>query len=271
MSVFLLFLLALAGGTLTTLFWIPEDELGGGYFKVNALVVLGLLATATSTLAAADFDPFAAHPAAGPVLLAVALGSIALYYMAAWRGTWGLGHRAVAVALLATGGLMWLAAPTLIQHPSPLPHRGLLLSLALVSSSLLLGWSLVTMLLGHWYLVVPRLSFRYLESFCRVLLAVIVLRLLAVGASLAVAATVDPAIAPQPLEMVIGFGGQGMFFWFRILWGLAMPLLLGWMSLDCARRQANQSATGILYVLLVGSFIGDITGLYLTLSTGVPL
>jgi len=271
MSVFLLFLLALAGGALTTLYWIPEEELGGGYFKVNALVVLGLLATAAATQAVENFQPFAAHPTVGPLLFVIALVGTALYYATAWRGAWRLGRWPLTAALLATGGLILLAGPALIQHPSPLPHRSLLLGLALVSSSLLLGWSLVTMLLGHWYLVVPRLSFRYLEIFCRVLLAVVVLRLLAVGASLWVAAAVDPAISPHPLQMVIDFGGQGMFFWFRVLWGLAMPLLLGWMALDCARRNANQSATGILYVLLVGSFIGDITGFYLTLSTGVPL
>ena len=36
--------------------------------------------------------------------------------------------------------------------------RELLLVAALVTSSLLLGWSLVTMLLGHWYLVAPGLA-----------------------------------------------------------------------------------------------------------------
>ena len=86
MSVFLLFLLALAGGTLTTLYWIPEEELGGGYFKVNALVVLGLLATAAATPWVAEFDPFAAHPTAGPLLLLVAVAATALYYAVAWRG-----------------------------------------------------------------------------------------------------------------------------------------------------------------------------------------
>ena len=46
MGVLLLFLLALAFGTLTTLYWVPEDDLGAGYFKVNGLVVLGLLTVA---------------------------------------------------------------------------------------------------------------------------------------------------------------------------------------------------------------------------------
>ena len=55
------------------------------------------------------------------------------------------------------------------------------------------------------------------------------------------------------------------------MWGLAIPLLLAVMSLTCARQRANQSATGILYVLVMGSLIGEITALYLTLITGVPV
>jgi hypothetical protein len=62
-----------------------------------------------------------------------------------------------------------------------------------------------------------------------------------------------------------------MFFWFRLMWGLAIPLLLAVMALTCARQRANQSATGILYVLVMGSLIGEITALYLTLITGVPV
>ena len=77
------------------------------------------------------------------------------------------------------------------------------------------------MLLGHWYLVAPKLAFRHLVIFCRVLLATVFLRLLAVGARLAVAAGVDERVEPNPLRLVAGFEGQGIFFWFRLLWGLA--------------------------------------------------
>ena len=48
MGVFFLFLLALAVGSLTTLYWIPEDDLGRGYFQMNALIILGLLGLATA-------------------------------------------------------------------------------------------------------------------------------------------------------------------------------------------------------------------------------
>jgi hypothetical protein len=146
-----------------------------------------------------------------------------------------------------------------------------LLDAALLSSALLLGWSLITMLLGHWYLVAPKLTFRHLVVFCRVLLAMVFLRLLTVGASLAAAASVDARIEPHPLRLAASFEGQGIFFWFRLLWGLAIVLPLAWMALHCARQRSNQSATGILYVVVVGAFIGEITGYYLSVTTGVPL
>src|SRR5436309_3373993 len=147
MIAFLLFLLATAAGSLATLYWIPEADLGRGYFQMNALVVLGLLGLA----------------------LAVAL------------------------------------------------------------------------------------------------------RLLVLGATLAAAGTVDPRVEPNPLRLLTGLSGQGIFFWFRLLWGLAVPLVLAAMALHCARQRSNQSATGILYVVVVGTFIGEITGYFLTVTTGVPV
>ncbi len=141
---------------------------------------------------------------------------------------------------------------------------------ALGSSALLLGWSLVAMLLGHWYLVAPGLTFRHLVVFCWVLLGTVVLRFLAISATLASAYSVEVMVEPHPLRMLTTIQGQGMFFWFRVLWGLGIPLALAAMSLHCARRRANQSATGILYVLVVGTFIGELTGYYLAVTTGVP-
>ena len=129
----------------------------------------------------------------------------------------------------------------------------------------------MTMLLGHWYLVVPGLRFRHLVIFCQVLLGVVLARILAVTLSLVFAASVDPLVEPHPLRILVGLSGHGMFFWFRLMWGLAIPLLLAVMALTCARQRANQSATGILYVLVMGSLIGEITALYLTLITGVPV
>ena len=271
MGVFLLFLLAVVLGSLSTLYWIPEDDMGRGYFQMNALVVLGLLGLAVAVVALHPFRPFGDRPLAGWIALGAALAGAFLYYAAIWRERWDLCRWPLGLATAGTLAALLLAGPHLVATFTPLPHRGALLAAGLLSSALLLGWSLVTMLLGHWYLVAPKLTFRHLVVFCRVLLAVVLLRLLTVGASLAVAAGVDERIEPHPLRLLAGFAGQGIFFWFRLLWGLVIVLPLAWMSLHCARQRSNQSATGILYVVVVGAFIGEITGYYLSVTTGVPV
>ncbi len=271
MGVFFLFAVALAVGTLCTLFWIPEAELGRGYFQMNALVALGLLGLAAAVAWLHPMNLFGDHAGPGSAALAASLLGCLLYWMAIWRQHWRWARGAAALALLGGGATLLLAGRALTRTDIPLPHRNLLLAIALISSSAFLGWSLVTMLLGHWYLIAPKLTFRHLTVFCRVLLASTVVRALAVGGTLALAASVPAASEPHPLAAVTSFGAQGMFFWFRVLWGLAGSVVLALMALHCARARSNQSATGILYVLVVGAFVGEITALYVTLTTGVPI
>jgi hypothetical protein len=271
MAVFLLFLLGLAAGTLFTLFWIPEDDLGRGYFQMNALVALGLLGLAGAVAWLHPFRPFGDLALAGAASLGAALAGGFLYWAAVWREAWRPARAAAALALAGAFAALLLAGAAGIRRDIALPHRGWLLGAALASSALFLGWSLVTMLLGHWYLIAPRLSFRHLTVFCRVLVGSTVARTAAVAVTLLVAASVPGAVSPHPLAAVTSFGAQGMFFWFRALWGLVGSLVLAGMALHCARARSNQSATGILYVLVVGAFVGEITALYVTLTTGVPI
>ncbi len=270
MSVFFFFGLATVVGVLSTLFWIPEDDLGRGYFQMNALIVLGLLALVWSVVALYPFSPFGPEPVAGLALLAVGYVASFVYYGAVWKERWKFGRWPLAVAFAACTAALLMAGPNLINLSTPLPHREIFTALSLASSALLLGWSLIAMLLGHWYLVAPGLTFRHLIIFCWVLLGVVVVRVVVLAVTLGVAAGVDPLSEPHPLRILIGLEAQGMFFWFRLLWGLAIPLALAAMSLHCARQRSNQSATGILYVLVVGTFIGEITAYYLALTTGVP-
>jgi hypothetical protein len=267
LTIFFLFLLATTFGCVSTLFWVPEDDMGRGYFQMNALIVLGLLALAVAVLVLHPFRPFGDRADAGAIAVGVSFVGAFLYYMAIWRENWRRARLAAGLTLAASGGALLLVTPELSILAPALPYRLLLSGAAVLSSALLLGWSLITMLLGHWYLVSPRLTFRHLVIFCWVLMAVIGARLLTVGAGLTAAAVSDAGY----WQLLTGFTGQGMFFWFRVLWGLAIPLTLGILSLHCARQRSNQSATGILYVVVVGSFIGELTAYYLMVTTGVPV
>ncbi len=271
MGVFIIFLLATTLGSLSTLFWIPEEDLGRGYFQTNALVILGLLALSVAVYLLHPLQPFSGSPVLGGAALWATFMAAFFYYGAIWRRLWLVARWAAAVASGTCMVALLLAGEALSSPLFELPYRGPLLVLSLLGSALLLGWSLIAMLLGHWYLVAPRLTFRHLVIFCWVLSGLVILRLLSVFATIAATAAVEPPVSPVPLQLLTGFAGQGMFFWFRLLWGLAGPLVLAFMALHCARHRSNQSATGILYVLVVGTFIGEVTAYYLLLTTGIPV
>jgi hypothetical protein len=52
-----------------------------------------------------------------------------------------------------------------------------------------------------------------------------------------------------------------MWLWLGLRWmaGLVGPAILGWMAWNCARVRSTQSATGILYVVVIFVFIGELT------------
>lgn len=140
-----------------------------------------------------------------------------------------------------------------------------------MASAVLLGWSLGTMLLGHWYLVLPRLRFDHLRRYCALLVGWVTLRGVTVGAVLLLLASADRLDDAGRLDRLLSLEAEGSFFWLRVLWGLAIPLVLGSMAWSCARRRANQSATGILYVLVMGVLIGEIVAFHLARTTGWPV
>ena len=61
--------------------------------------------------------------------------------------------------------------------------------------------------------------------------------------------------------------------WLGVRWGLGLlaPLALGWMAWETARIRSTQSATGILYVVVIFCFLGELTSQLLQSKTGFLL
>ena len=61
--------------------------------------------------------------------------------------------------------------------------------------------------------------------------------------------------------------------WLPVRWGLGFggPLVLGWMARSAAKIRSTQSATGILYVVVVFSILGELTSQLLVANTGSML
>jgi hypothetical protein len=64
-----------------------------------------------------------------------------------------------------------------------------------------------------------------------------------------------------------------MLLWLSVRWliGLVGPLVLGWMAWEAVRIRSTQSATGILYVVVILSFLGELTSQLLRVKTGFIL
>lgn len=122
-------------------------------------------------------------------------------------------------------------------------------------SAIAAGGTAGAMLLGHSYLTARGLSFAPLKRMAWLLFAILVLRTL----------SVVPAFLARDLQMM-----DWVFLSLRVGLGLLVPLLLGWMVIQCVRIESNQSATGILYAMtvLVGVF-GELIAVYLRYARGI--
>ena len=141
---------------------------------------------------------------------------------------------------------------------------------ASVSSALTVGTALVAMTLGHFYLVVPGLSFAPLIHGVHALLVSLVLRALLWGVALIAQRdslnSLWQRLGPEGFALSHGF-----FLALHLLFGIVGAAVLAWMSLVCAKEKSNQSATGILYVAVAFTLIGEIIARHMLVTARLLL
>jgi hypothetical protein len=144
-----------------------------------------------------------------------------------------LGGLAAAVATLAFGALAWAGSP-LLAIP-------LLLQLAVLAIAT--GGVFAAMILGHWYLVTPKLPEAPLILISRILLAVVSLQVVLFAVWVATGA--GPG-GGGPFAILVG--PWALFVWLRLIVGLLFPLVVSWAAVQTARSRSMESATGLLYI-----------------------
>jgi len=156
---------------------------------------------------------------------------------------------AAAVATLAFGALAW--------GDGSLGVLSLLVQLAVVSAAV--GGVFAAMILGHWYLVTPKLPEAPLILLARVLLIVVGVQVVLFWAWIATGA--GPADV-APFSSLTG--PWALFVWLRLIVGLIFPLVVCWASVQTARTRSMESATGLLYINVGSIAAGTIlaAGLY---------
>ncbi len=132
------------------------------------------------------------------------------------------------------------------------------LTVQLVVLTISTGGVFAAMILGHWYLVTPKLPTKPLVIVARLLLAVVALQVLLFVVWLSTGA----GLGLRPFEPLVG--PWALFVWFRLLVGLAFPLVITWAALQTARTRSMESATGLLYIDVGAIAVGTIlaAGLY---------
>ena len=161
----------------------------------------------------------------------------AVYGIALLRGA---AARPLAVAGLAVAGSA-LVAGAFSWGGGGLGSLLLLVELAALAA--VLGGVWASMVLGHWYLVTPRLPEAPLVRFARWLGIALAVQLALFVAWVAFGA--GPAGVPAFAALV---GPWALFVWLRLLVGLVFPLIVSWAAIQTARTRSMESATGRLYI-----------------------
>lgn len=181
-------------------------------------------------------DPSFDLPRRASLAAFVALALVALVVR---RGSVAWGD-ALDIVALAAGGLTLLFG-ALGWGGGPVGAAALLVQLAVLFAAT--GGVFAAMILGHWYLVTPRLPEAPLILLARVLLAVMAIQ---VGLFVAwVALGAGPASA-GPFSALTG--PWALFVWLRLIVGLVFPLIVSWAAVQTARTRSMESATGLLYI-----------------------
>jgi hypothetical protein len=234
------FALRLAAGMIACLLLLPTSLINPRFFRTHFLTALGLAGLALACVR--DSSDWQLLAWLGSALVLAFVGSL----------LWGLegapgGRTFIVLTTLAlAGSLVWLERAT-----CPLSGTTSSWLLGDAASAILLGSALTAMLLGHSYLIAPTMSLTPLMRLLAVLALAAVARLGVDGYALCWTAVHSPVTLKS---------GDAVFLLpLRWLLGFVAPLGLVWMAWQTARIRSTQSATGILYVVVIFCFLGELT------------
>jgi hypothetical protein len=129
----------------------------------------------------------------------------------------------------------------------------------LILAALALGAVNAAMLLGHWYLVTPKLSPQPLRRIMWLLLVALVMQIVAFAVAVL-------AISSGPLG-----GPIAWLTWLRLGVGIVLPIGITVLAALASRAASLQASTGLLYIGLALIMAGSIAGASITYLTGVPV
>ena len=270
-TVLFFFLAHLGVGIAFTLVFVSKDA-GVKFFRFNAGLAVILVAIALAFRYGAFGAVAVAHSQTEQLAL-LALdcseAALVLYWSTVGRVLAKIRPAIVAVAVVA--GLIAIVLQAIdVSAGASTVVRALTIA-SFLTSAAMLGGACTAMILGHWYLVIPSLQVSHLQSIVKVHIASIPARVAVVGAAVwvAIASWQPESGAPSFHHYIMSV--DGIFFWQRVLFGLAGPAVLSYLTWETAKIRSTQSATGILYVDFFTVVVGEVLAKYIVLATHVPV
>ena len=242
------FCLRLGCGLLAALFLLSPSQVNPRFFRVHFLTALSLTAVAAV---------FLRDQAEAGLWLALA-GALGLTFLGSviWSLEGAPGGRALLLlSVPALAAALWLTDVGSAEAPWRFTDD--------LASAAVLGSATTAMLVGHSYLIAPAMSLTPLLRLLKAVAACLLLRM---------------ALASVGLWLWTGQSQSStleteMLVWLPARWvvGFITPLVLGWMAWETAKIRSTQSATGILYVVVIVCFLGELTSQLLLDKTGYIL
>lgn len=247
MAILSQFLLRLAFGLAVGMAVTSPKQVISGFFRNHLYVTLGLTTLAALVLSKLDMQ----------AMWFAAAAAVLSFVGAAWWLYESPRAGKVALWLVAICAYVSAVESQYSGHAgSNIGHE-----VAIAFSGLVLGLVFAAMLLGHWYLNSPGMELAPLRGLILLAAAAICVQMVVVGIGLA------EEIAHRP-DLKLGWL---LFVVMRWSFGLLGVLGLLWMAWQTLKIPNTQSATGILYVAVIGVFIGELTGLLLSAESAFPL
>jgi hypothetical protein len=218
---------------------LPAKRLHPRFFRTQYLTALGLL------VAAAVFGVNGASTSLQAVLLLAPVAALAA--SVAWS-----------LEPPPGGTALWLATTALTATGVALAGRPGPAAIANgLTSGLLMGGAVTAMLVGHSYLISPGLEINPLIIMLKVLGLTLLARTLVLALSAFAGAT--------PVTDDVW-----LFLAPRVLIGIVAALVFGALTWKTAEIHSTQSATGILYVVVICVFLGELIGMVIEQTAGLP-
>jgi hypothetical protein len=135
----------------------------------------------------------------------------------------------------------------------------------ILSSGLFIGIITYSMLLGHWYLVVPKLSAKPLKI--AAVITWIILAVKIIWSSYSLYKHYD--FFEEQTQLGAGYAFNWMLLSMRVSFGYLVILGMSLFNWKLLQLRSIQSSTGILYAMTFFVFIGELVSMYIYFNYGL--